>query len=144
MYNMKNFLFTSEILPPLSEFFCVSIFVWENLSSYASQFVLQCLTQERGIPPEPTSLSPSYSFVLMNQMSPSYWFLIGNLFYDITTKRQGRRYDILKQASLLSWSHTSTLLTSEESVLLTRVRAENGTALCLVTASVGFTVEGPP
>ena len=77
---MKNFLFSSEILPPLSEFFCVCIFPWENLSIYTSQYVLQGLTQERGIPPVPTSLSPSDSFVLMNQMSPSYWFLIGNCF----------------------------------------------------------------
>ena len=77
---MKNFLFSSEILPPLSEFFYVCIFAWENLSIYASEYVLQCLTQERGIPPVPTSLSPSDSFVLMNQMSPSYWFLISNCF----------------------------------------------------------------
>ena len=77
---MKNFLFSSEILPPLSEFFCVCIFAWENLSIYASQYVLQCLTQERGIPPVPTSFSPSDSFILMNQMSPLYWFLIGNCF----------------------------------------------------------------
>ena len=101
---MKNFLFSSEILPPLSEFFCVCIFAWENLSIYTSQYVLQGLTQERGIPPVPTSVSPSDSFVLMNQMSPSYLFLISNLFYDITTKRQWRRQDIPKQASLLSWS----------------------------------------
>ena len=101
---MKNFPFSSEILPPLSEFFCVCIFAWENLSIYSSQYVLQGLPQERGIPPVPTSVSPSDSFVLMNQMSPSYWFLISNLFYDITTKRQWRRQDIPKQASLLSWS----------------------------------------
>ena len=126
---MKNFLFSSEILPPLSEFSCVCIFAWENLSIYASQYVLHCLPQERGIPPVPTSLTPSDSFVLMNQMSPSYWFLIGNLFYDITTKRQGRRHDILKQASLLSWSHTSPLLISEQSVLLTCVWEENGPSL---------------
>ena len=93
---MKNFLFSSEILPPLSEFFCVCIFAWENLSIYTSQYVLQGLTQERGIPPVPTSVSPSDSFVLMNQMSPSYLFLISNLFYDITTKRQWRRQDIPK------------------------------------------------
>ena len=40
--------------------------------------------------------------------------------------------------------NTSSLLTSEESVLLTCIRAENGTALSLVTASVGFTMEGFP
>ena len=40
--------------------------------------------------------------------------------------------------------NTSPLLTSEESVLLTCVQAENGTALSLVTASVGFTMEGFP
>ena len=40
--------------------------------------------------------------------------------------------------------NTSPLLKSEQSVLLTCVRAENGIALSLVTASVGFTVEGPP
>ena len=38
--------------------------------------------------------------------------------------------------------NTSPLLISEESVLLTSVRAENGTALSLVTASVGSTMEG--
>ena len=141
---MKNFLFSSEILPPLSEFFCVCIFPWEYLSIYTSQYVLQGLTRERGISPVPTSLSPSDSFVLMNQMSPLYWFLIDNLFHDIKTKRQGRRHDIPKQTSLLSWSHTSPLLISEESVLLTSVRAENGTVLSLVTASVGFTMEGFP
>ena len=31
---MKNFLFSSEILPPLSEFFYLCIFAWENLSFY--------------------------------------------------------------------------------------------------------------
>ena len=40
--------------------------------------------------------------------------------------------------------NTSPLLISEESVLLTCVQAENGTALSLVTASVGFTMEGFP
>ena len=40
--------------------------------------------------------------------------------------------------------NTSPLLISEESVLLTCVRAENGTALSLVTASVGFTMGVPP
>ena len=40
--------------------------------------------------------------------------------------------------------NTSPLLTSEESVLLTCIRAENGTALSLVIASVGFTMEGFP
>ena len=77
---MKNFLFTYEILPPLSAFFCVCIFPWENLSIYTSQYVLQGLTQERGIPPVPTSSSPSDLFVLMNQMSPSYWLYVGNCF----------------------------------------------------------------
>ena len=38
--------------------------------------------------------------------------------------------------------NTSPLLISEESVLLTCVWAENGIALSLVTASMGFTVEG--
>ena len=36
------------------------------------------------------------------------------------------------------------MLVSEDSVLLTRVRVENDTALSLVTASVGFTMEGFP
>ena len=40
--------------------------------------------------------------------------------------------------------NTSPLLISEESGLLTCVQAENGTALSLVTASVGFTMEGSP
>ena len=36
------------------------------------------------------------------------------------------------------------MLVSEESVLLTRVRAESGTVLSLVTASMGFTMQGFP
>ena len=84
-------------------------------------------------------------FICINESDESsYWFLIGHLFYDITTKRQGRRHDIPKQASLLSWSQHQPPADSEESVLLTCLRAENGTALSLVTASVGFTVEGFP
>ena len=129
---MKNFLFSSEILPPLSEFFCVCIFAWENLSIYSSQYVLQGLPQERGIPPVPTSVSPSDSFVLMNQMSPSYWFLIDNYCM------------ILQQRDNEADPNTSPLLISEQSVLLTCVWAENGTVLSLVTASMGFMMEGPP
>ena len=106
---------------------------------------LQYLTQERGILPVPTSLSPSDSFVLMNQMGHLYWFWIGNLFYDITTKRQWRRHDIPKKAFFPQLIPTpAPVLGSEDSVLLTRVRAESGTVLSLVTASVGFTVEGFP
>ena len=40
--------------------------------------------------------------------------------------------------------NTSLLLISEQSVLLTCVQTEKGTALSLVTASVGFTMEGSP
>ena len=142
---MKNFLFSSEILPPLSEFFYVCIFAWEK-SNYLWQVstCLQCLTQERGIPPVPTSLSPSDSFVLKNQMSPSYWFLIGNCF--MILQQRDKEEDMAFLSRLLSSAdpNTSPLLTSEESVLLTCIRAENGTALSLVTASVGFTMEGFP
>ena len=139
---MKNFLFSSEILPPLSEFFCVCIFAWENLSINASQYVLQCLTQERGIPPVPTSLTPSDSFVLMNQMGPPYWFLISNCFTILQQRDKEEDMTFLNRLLSSADPNTSPLLISEESVLLTCVWAENGIALSLVTASVGFTVEG--
>ena len=142
---MKNFLFSSEILPPVSSFMFAYLHE-RNLSIlWHVSMCLQYLTQERGILPVSTSLSPSDSFILMNQMSHLYWFLIGNLFYDIITKRQWRRHEIPKQAFFPQLIPTpAPVLVSEESVLLTRVRAENDTALSLVTASVGFTMEAFP
>ena len=140
------FLFPLKFYHPLSEFFYICLFVWEK-SKYLWQvsMCLQYLTQERGILPVPTSLSPSDSFVLMNQMSHSYWFLVGNLFYDITTKRQWRRHDIPKQIFFPQLIPTpAPVLVSEESVLLICIRVENDTVLSLVTASVWFTMEGFP
>ena len=139
---MKNFLFSSEILPPLSEFFCVCIFAWENLSINASQYVLQCLTQERGIPPVPTSVSPSDSFKIMNQMSHLYWFLIGNCFMILQQRDNEEDKTFLNRLLFSADPNTSPLLISEESVLLTCVQAENGTTLFLVIASGRFTMEG--
>ena len=142
---MKNFLFSSEILPPVSSFMFAYLHE-RNLSIlWHVSMCLQYLTQERGILHVPTSLSPSDSFILMNQISDSYWFSIGNLFYDITTKRQWRRHSIPKQSFFPQLIPTpAPVLVSEESALLTRVRAENGTVLSLVTTSVGFTMEGFP
>ena len=132
-----NFLFLLKCYQPLSEFFDDLYLCERNLSVlWQVSMYLQYLTQERGILPVATSLSPSDSFILMNQMSHLYWFLIGNLFYDITTKRQWRRHAIPKQAFFLQLIPTpAPMLVSEESVLLTCVRAENDTALSLVTAS---------
>ena len=107
-----------------------------------SQYVLQCLTQERGIPPVPTSLTPSDSFVLMNQMGPPYWFLISNCFTILQQRDKEEDMTFLNRLLSSADPNTSPLLISEESVLLTCVWAENGIALSLVTASVGFTVEG--
>ena len=119
---------------------------YRNLSIlWQVNMCLQYLTQERGILPVPTSLSPSDSYVLMEQMSHSYWFLIGNLFCNVTTKRQWRRHAIPKQAFFPQLIPTpAPMMVSKESVLLTCVQAENGTTLSLVTASIGFGMEGFP
>ena len=99
-----NFLFLLKCYQPLSEFFDDLYLCERNLSVlWQVSMCLQYLTQERGFLPVPTSLSPSDSFIFMNQMSHSYWFLFGNLFY-ITTKRQWRRHDNPKQVFFLSWS----------------------------------------
>ena len=124
IYKLKNFLFSSEILPPLSEFSCVCIFAWENLSIYASQYVLHCLPQERGIPPVPTSVSPSDSFKIMNQMRHLYWFLIGNCFMILQQRHMEEDTTFLNRLLSSADPNISPLLTSEESVSLTCLWAE--------------------
>ena len=121
------------------------VFSWEK-SKYLWQVstCLQCLTQERGIPPVPTSLSPSDSFILMNQMSHLYWFLISNCFMILQQRDNEEHLTFLNRLLSSADPNTSLLLISEQSVLLTCLRAENGTVLSLVTASVGFTMEGSP
>ena len=102
---MKTFLFSSEILPPVSSFMFVYLHERNLNIFWHISMCLQYLTQERGILPVSTSLSPSDSFILMNQMSHLYWFLIGNLFYDITTKTDNEEdMKFLNRLSFLSWS----------------------------------------
>ena len=128
---MKNFLFPLKFYHHSVSSFMFVYLHERNLSVlWQVSMYLQYLTQERGILPVATSLSPSDSFLLMNQMSHLYWFSIGNLFYDITTKRQWRRHSISKQVFFPQLIPTpAPMLVSEETVLLTRVWAENDTVL---------------
>ena len=142
-----NFFFPLKFYYPLSEFFDVCIFVWEK-SKYLmrSQYVPAVPDpRKRHSTCAHITVTQQWSFISMDQMSHSYWFLIGGLFYDIKTKSQWRRHAIPKQAFFPQLIPTpAPVLVSEESVLLTRVRAENSTAFSVVIASVGFTMQAFP
>ena len=95
-----NFFFPLKFYYPLSEFFDVCIFVWEK-SKYLmrSQYVPAVPdSRKRHSTCAHITVTQQWSFISMDQMSHSYWFLIGGLFYDIKTKRQWRRHAIPKQA----------------------------------------------
>ena len=101
---MKNFLFSSEILPPLNEFFYVCIFAWENLSIYASQYMPAV--------PDPGKRDSTCAhiivtqwFIRINESDESFVLMFDwRLFYDITTKGQWKDMIFLNRLSLLSWS----------------------------------------
>ena len=141
------FLFPLKFYHPHSEFFYICIFAWEKSKYFMTSQYVPAVPDpgKRHSTGAHIIVTQQWSFVSMDQMSHSSWFLIGGLFYDIKAKRQWKRHDIPKQAFFPPLIPTpAPTLVSEEPVLLTCVQAENGTVFSVVIASVGFTMQAFP
>ena len=144
---MKTFIYPSEILPFTQWvlLYLNALLVRGEKSKYfvGTQYV-------PGVPDPGKTDSTcvliifTQCFIHINEYNQSLMcsFLIGSLFCDIRTKQQWRSHDIPKHTFLNPSQHQPPMQLSEQSILLTCVQAENDTMLSLVTASVGFTMEG--